>query len=45
MMQKNRPKFKTFRALINNKYNIRDDRFYYKYERSKNKIIVKKYLI
>ena len=39
---KKRPKRKTFRALINNKYFIREDRLYYKYGRIKNKIVEKK---
>ena len=39
---KKRPKRKTFRALINNKYFIREDRLYYKYGRIKIKQLKKK---
>ena len=39
---KKRQKRKNFRALINNKYIIKENRLYYKYERIKGQIIEKK---
>ena len=40
-----REKRKSFRELIQNKYTIKNDRLYYKYERCKGKILEKKFLL